>query len=158
MEYLENEESKGIYWIIFFLFIIVIIILGYYFVFEKGVNKKSSTKEVEQDEEIENMDNYIVIWKTKDSEDEEIITDYELTIIKIDGATVIFDLKLSEKYVFNNQFGDLEDNRATFEIDSELAKVSGDLTFKDNYIYISIISSSDEDEIPIGTMRFDNKE
>lgn len=158
MEYLENEESKGIYWIIFFLFIIVIIILGYYFVFEKGVNKKSSTKEVEQDEEIENMDNYIGIWKTKDSEDEEIITDYELTIIKIDGATVIFDLKLSEKYVFNNQFGDLEDNRATFEIDSELAKVSGDLTFKDNYIYISIISSSDEDEIPIGTMRFDNKE
>ena len=157
MEYLENEESKGIYWIIFFLFIIVVVILGYYFVFEKGVDKKNNDYDVKEEVKEESIEDYVGIWKTKDGDDEEIITDYELTIIKIDGATVIFDLKLSDNNIYNNQFGDLVDNTASFDIDNEDVKISGELTFKDNYIYLSILSSTIED-VPIGTMRFDNKE
>ena len=157
MEYLENEENKGVYWIIFFLFIIVLIILGYYFVFEKGVNNKTGNSEIEEKQEDEIIEDYIGIWKTKDSDDGEIITDYELTIIKIDGSSIVFDLKLSEEYIFNNQFGDLEDNKASFDIDKDDIKISGDLSFKDNRIYLSILSSTDDD-VPIGTIRFDSKE
>lgn len=157
MEYLENEENKGVYWIIFFLFIIVLIILGYYFVFEKGVNNKTGNSEIEEKQEDEIIEDYIGIWKTKDSDDGEIITDYELTIIKIDGSSIVFDLKLSEDYIFNNQFGDLEDNKASFDIDKDDIKISGDLSFKDNRIYLSILSSTDDD-VPIGTIRFDSKE
>ena len=157
MEYLENEENKGVYWIIFFLFIIVLIILGYYFVFEKGVNNKTGNSEIEEKQEDEIIEDYIGIWKTKDSDDGEIITDYELTIIKIDGSSIVFDLKLSEEYIFNNQFGDLEDNKASFDIDKDDIKISVDLSFKDNRIYLSILSSTDDD-VPIGTIRFDSKE
>ena len=157
MEYLENEENKGVYWIIFFLFVIVLIILGYYFVFEKGVNNKTGNSEIEEKQEDEIIEDYIGIWKTKDSDDGEIITDYELTIIKIDGSSIVFDLKLSEEYIFNNQFGDLEDNKASFDIDKDDIKISGDLSFKDNRIYLSILSSTDDD-VPIGTIRFDSKE
>ena len=157
MEYLENEENKGIYWIIFFLFIIVVIIVGYYFVFEKGVDKKKNDYDVKEEKKEESIEDYVGIWKTKDTDDDEIITDYELTITKIDGATVIFDLKLSDENIYNNQFGDLEDNKASFDIDSEDIKISGEITFKDKHIYLSILSSTTED-IPIGTMRFDNKE
>ena len=156
MEYLENEENKGVYWIIFFLFIIVIIILGYYFVFEKGVNNKTSNNEIEEEKQEEKIDDYIGIWKTKD-DDGEIISDYELTIIKVDGASIIFDLKLSDEYIYNNQFGDLEENRASFDVDKDGVKISGELSFKDNRIYLSVLSSSEED-VPVGTIRFDNKE
>ena len=156
MEYLENEENKGVYWIIFFLFIIVIIILGYYFVFEKGVNNKTSNNEIEEEKQEEKIDDYIGIWKTKD-DDGEIISDYELTIIKVDGTSIIFDLKLSDEYIYNNQFGDLEENRASFDVDKDGVKISGELSFKDNRIYLSVLSSSEED-VPVGTIRFDNKE
>ncbi len=158
MEYLENEENKGIYWIIFFLFIIVIAIAGYYFVFEKGVQKKSNNNEIHDEEKKESINDYIGIWKTKDSEDDEIELDYEIDITKIDGATVIFDLILSDELMFTNQFGDLVDNKASFDIDNEEIKISGEITFKDHCLYLSILSSSDDELVPIGTMRFDNQE
>jgi hypothetical protein len=158
MEYLENEESKGIYWILFFLIIIVITIGGYYFVFEKGVSKKHNEIDVKKEEETDSLDKYIGAWKSKDSDDDEVIKDYEVDIIKIDGATLIFDLKVSDELLFPNQFGDLVDNKASFEINTDEYKISGDITLKDNSVYLSILSSSDDELITIGTFRLDNQE
>ncbi len=184
MEYLENDNERSFYWIIFFIFVIGLVVLGYLFVLHPSKEKLVKDKEAKV-EEID-YDKYLGKWYV--SSEDGYSEDTELEILKFDGSTVIFSLtgkrdakmheeyeeenttedkaqeekttettEESEKYEFPSINAEFDEEKALFDINEEKISFSGTISFKNDIIYLVITSSSDENYIQTGTIRFDHK-
>lgn len=88
MEYLENDNERSFYWIIFFIFVIAVVVLGYFFVLHPSKQKLEKEK---HEEEVEiDYDKYIGKWYV--ASENGYSEDMELEVLKFDGSTVIFSL------------------------------------------------------------------
>lgn len=152
MEEFENEYDKGIYWVIFFIGLLVIGLIGHYFVFSYSNDKKEDKKVIEEKKE-EDIDAYKGVWQLFEDEDD-LYPVQELCINYIDGSIITFDYLLKDGYKFESQTADLIDNSASFEINDEVeGNISGKIIFKNNKVFLAIISSDVED-ITTGTIEF----
>ena len=154
MEYLDNDDEKGFYWIIFIIFIILIIVLGYFFVFKDDNKPKRIT--VEEEEDVEDISNYIGSWKIE--QDDEYNTSYKIVIKEITDNVITFDINIRDN-LFEDQSATIKksNDKAEFKISGKY-DVEGIISWKDNKLYLTITDSSDLDVIPIDFIRFDNKE
>lgn len=154
MEFLDNDDDKGIYWVVFFVILLIIAIVGYKFVFSYH-KPKDGKKADEELVEGFTIDDYKGTWMLYGDEDKVV---QELRINIVDGSTLTFDYTIDEVVSFESQTAEIEDNVATFEIedsDSEIT-ISGRLIFRNNKIFL-VITYANSDDISLGTIEFSEK-
>ena len=150
MEDLEND--KMIYWFIFFGVLIFLAVIGHRYVFNYVENKeKEEEKQIFYDENYD-INDYLGVWQFFGNDDLPL---QELLINVVDGSTVTFDYFVNDVAYFESQTASLVDDTAEFNISERdnLGFVKGKFTFRDNKIFLVIISS-DIDGVNAGTYQF----
>ena len=156
MEEFEIEYEKGYYWGVFFIVLLVVGLVGHNLVFNNKKETKEETK-VDVIEEKIDFDSYKGVWQLFLDEGD-YFPAYELCINYINDDIITFNYYLDE-YKFENQTAKIvvDDNNAFFVIDDELeGSLSGKIIFKNNKVFLAIISSN-IDDIATGTIEFGAK-
>ncbi len=154
MEFLDNDNDKGIYWVVFFVILLIMAIVGYKFVFSYHKPKDENKTDEELAEGFK-FDDYKGTWVLYGDEDKVV---QELRINIVDGSTLTFDYSIEEIVSFESKTAELEDNVATFDIedsDSEM-NISGRLIFRNDKIFL-VITSANSSDISLGTIEFSEK-
>ena len=154
MEELENENDRGIYWVIFFVGLLVIGFIVHNFVFSY---ENDSEEVIETSETTEfDISSYIGIWQLFGNSD---VPENELSIISvIEDEKIVFDYHIKDVASFEEQIAYIDGNTASFEmtdVDGGIF-ISGKIIFRDNKVFLAIVSSTDED-ITTGTIEFRKK-
>lgn len=151
MEEFENEHDKGLYWVVFFVGLLFVGILVHNFVFSYRENRKEEEKEFVDGFDVSL---YKGIWGLYEDDGE---VREELSIDVIDGPTITFSYSKGEDIYFESETASLEDNIAHFIIDDEDGNVTGKITFTNDNIFFTVISST-VDGIVDGTVMLEKRE
>ena len=153
MEEFEIEYEKGYYWGVFFIVLLVVGLVGHNLVFNNKKEKQEKTK-VDIIEEKIDFDSYKGVWQLFLDEGDHFPA-HELCINYINADIITFNYYL-DGYKFENQTAKIvvDDNSASFVINDEVeGDLSGKIIFKNNKVFLAIISSN-IDDIATGTIEF----